>query len=150
MQGFLRLRGSPVQVRLATRLIAVVPAVLMLGIVGDDATASLLVATQVVLSLQLPFALVPLIRFTASRQMMGVHANARAVSVAAWMAAVLIVLCNAWRVAQTIGELRVPTLTGAFALVGTGGAVLLAYLALVPLRPSNDMRVEMLRDPIGR
>ena len=150
MQGFLRLRGSPVQVRLATRLIAVVPAVLMLGIVGDDATASLLVATQVVLSLQLPFALVPLIRFTASRQMMGVHANARAVSVAAWMAAVLIVLCNAWLVAQTIGELRVPTLTGAFALVGTGGAVLLAYLALVPLRPSNDMRVEMLRDPIGR
>jgi manganese transport protein len=150
MQGFLRLRGSPVQVRLATRAIAVFPAVLMLGIVGDDATASLLVATQVVLSLQLPFALVPLIRFTASRQMMGAHANARAINVAAWMAAGLIVLCNAWLVAQTIGELRVPTLTGAFTLVGIAGALLLGYLALAPLRPANDMRAELLRDPMSR
>ena len=71
MQGFLRLRGSPVMVRMITRGIAIFPAVLVLGTMGEDATVPLLVATQVVLSMQLPFALVPLIRFTASRSVMG-------------------------------------------------------------------------------
>ena len=103
MQGFLRLRGSPALVRLMTRGIAVFPAVVVLSVLGDDATVPLLVATQVVLSLQLPFALVPLIRFTATRDVMGAYANARAVTSMATVAAALIIACNAWLVMQTIG-----------------------------------------------
>jgi manganese transport protein len=110
----------------------------MLSIAGDDATALLLVATQVVLSLQLPFALVPLIRFTASRDMMGKHANARGISAAAWIAAMLIVGCNAWLVVQTLGERASGILMSAFAAAGIAGLGLLVYLAFAPLRKAHD------------
>src|SRR6476659_6241544 len=86
MQGFLRLRGSPVLVRMITRAIAIFPAVLVLGTMGEDATVPLLVATQVVLSMQLPFALVPLIRFTACRSVMGEYVNRRVVTAIAAVA----------------------------------------------------------------
>ena len=134
MQGFLQLRGSPVLVRLMTRGIAVFPAVIMLSLVGDDATASLLVGTQVVLSLQLPFALVPLIRFTASREMMGAYANSRTITAFASIAALLIIACNGWLVVQTIGANHGLMATACLALLGAGALAVLGYLALTPLR----------------
>ena len=140
MQGFLRIRGSPVFVRLMTRGIAVFPAAIMLSVVGDDATASLLVGTQVVLSLQLPFALVPLIRFTAARNVMGAYASSRKATVVASIAAGLIILCNGWLVMQTIGGNRgvVPMLC--LATLGIAALALLGYLALVPLRHGEAER----------
>ena len=128
------MRGSPVLVRLMTRGIAVFPAVIMLSLVGDDATASLLVGTQVVLSLQLPFALVPLIRFTASREMMGAYANSRTITAFASIAALLIIACNGWLVVQTIGANHGLMATACLALLGAGALALLGYLALTPLR----------------
>jgi manganese transport protein len=147
MQGFLRLRGSPMLVRLTTRAIAVFPAVILLSVVGDDATASLLVGTQVVLSLQLPFALVPLIRFTASRDVMGAYANSRTITAFASFAALLIVACNAWLVVETIGADRGPAVAGCLALLGAAALALLGYLALAPLRSEEARTGEWPRDP---
>jgi len=137
MQGFLQLRGSPMLVRLMTRGIAVFPAVIMLSVVGDDATASLLVGTQVVLSLQLPFALVPLIRFTASREVMGAYVNSRTITTIASIATVLVIACNGWLVVQAIGAHRDVAVTACVAMLGAGALAFLVYLALTPLRLSE-------------
>ena len=134
MQGFLRLRGSPLAVRFVTRAIAVFPAVALLAIEGDGATASLLVATQVVLSLQLPFALVPLIRFTASREVMGDYASVSWIRLLAWLGAALIVACGAWLVAQMLAQTLSPAIVPVVAIVAVAGVVLLVYLACAPLR----------------
>ena len=147
MQGFLRLRGSPVMVRMITRAIAIFPAVLVLGTMGEDATVPLLVATQVVLSMQLPFALVPLIRFTASRAVMGAYVNARTITGAAAIAAALVIACNAWLVVQTITDHLPPALMAMALVLGFAAAALLAYLAVTPLRAPDETFVEPLRDP---
>ena len=147
MQGFLRLRGSPVMVRMITRAIAIFPAVLVLGTMGEDATVPLLVATQVVLSMQLPFALVPLIRFTASRAVMGAYVNARTITGAAAIAAALVIACNAWLVVQTITDHVPPALMAVALAVGIAAVALLAYLAVTPLRAPDEAFVEPLRDP---
>jgi manganese transport protein len=134
MQGFLQLRWSPALVRLVTRGVAVFPAVVVLLLFGEDATVPLLLATQVVLSLQLPFALVPLIRFTASRRLMGDYANGRAIVALASVAALAVVACNGWFVIDMIaGAAGVPALA-CIAVVGLAACTLLGYLALAPLR----------------
>ena len=71
MEGFLDLRLPPWLRRLVTRLFAIVPAAAVTIIYGDSGTAKLLILSQVVLSLQLPFAIVPLLMFTATRKKMG-------------------------------------------------------------------------------
>jgi manganese transport protein len=147
MQGFLRLRGSPVMVRMITRGIAIFPAVLVLGTMGEDATVPLLVATQVVLSMQLPFALVPLIRFTASRAVMGAYVNARTITGAAAIAAALVIACNAWLVVQTVTDHLPPALMAMALVTGVAAVALLAYLAVTPLRAPDEAFVEPLRDP---
>jgi manganese transport protein len=75
MEGFLGLRLAPWLRRLFTRCVALVPAVLVIGIAGEEATGKLLVVTQVVLSLQLPFAVVPLVHITGQRATMGRFTN---------------------------------------------------------------------------
>jgi manganese transport protein len=147
MQGFLRLRGSPVMVRMITRAIAIFPAVLVLGTMGEDATVPLLVATQVVLSMQLPFALVPLVRFTASRAVMGAYVNARTITGAAAIAAALVIACNAWLVVQTVTDHLPPALMAMALVTGSAAVALLAYLAVTPLRAPDEAFVEPLRDP---
>jgi manganese transport protein len=135
MQGFLRMRGSPAAVRLVTRSVAIVPAVVTLALFGDDSTVELLVATQVVLSLQLPFALVPLIRFTSDPRIMGRYAISRPVVAIALLGAALVIACNAWLVYDVVSA----RLRGVAALIGGGVAIaalaLLAHLGFAPLRP---------------
>ena len=150
MQGFLRLRGSPVFVRTITRGIAIVPAVLVLAISGENATVSLLVATQVVLSLQLPFALVPLIRFTAARSVMGAYVNSRTVTAVAAVAATLIIACNGWLVVEAIGGELPPLVAGLAFALGLCALGFLTYLAVVPLRAPDDAFAEPLRDVMPR
>jgi manganese transport protein len=103
-----------------------------------------------VLSLQLPFALVPLIRFTSSRRVMGEYVNTRAVSVVAGVAAALVIACNGWLVMQTAGDHLPPSLMIFAMTIGLGAAGLLAYLALVPLRAPDDSFDEPLRDVLPR
>jgi manganese transport protein len=94
MEGYLNLRIAPWLRRLLTRLIAIVPAYVVILIYGEGQTGELLVFSQVVLSLQLGFAVIPLIHFTSDKEKMGIFANKPLVKVAAWTAALIIVSLN--------------------------------------------------------
>ena len=94
MEGFLRIRLRPWLRRLITRLIAIVPAVIVSAIYGEHGTARLLVFSQVVLSLQLPFAVVPLVAFTSDRRKMGQFVNPGWITWAAWVTAAVIITLN--------------------------------------------------------
>ncbi len=94
MEGFVHLRLSPALRRLVTRLIAIVPAIAVTLVSGEGATGRMLVFSQVVLSFALPFAIVPLVAFTASRKRMGELAAPRATSIAAALVAAGIILLN--------------------------------------------------------
>ena len=96
MEGFLDVRLRPWLRRLITRGIAIVPAVIVTAIYGEHGTASLLVLSQVVLSLQLSFAVVPLVQFTSSRAKMGELVNKPWLIALAWFATVLIIALNGW------------------------------------------------------
>lgn len=95
MEGFLSLRLKPWMRRLITRLLAIVPAALVIGIAGERQATTLLILSQVILSFQLPFALVPLVQFTSDRRRMGEFANSRGVTALAWLTAVVIIALNA-------------------------------------------------------
>jgi manganese transport protein len=94
MEGFLNLRLRPWLRRLITRLLAIVPAVVCTLIYGESGTAKLLVLSQVILSLQLPFAVVPLVLFTNDRAKMGRFANPRWLQLLAWLVTAVIVVLN--------------------------------------------------------
>src|SRR3989442_2611123 len=94
MEGFLNFRITPWLRRLITRLIAIVPAVFIIGIFGEGKTTELLVASQVVLSMQLGFAVWPLLRFTGEKAKMGEFANRLWVKILGWTAAGVIIVLN--------------------------------------------------------
>jgi manganese transport protein len=94
MEGFLNFRITPWVRRLLTRLIAIIPAVLVIGIFGEGKTTQLLVASQVVLSMQLGFAVWPLLRFTGERAKMGEFANGLIVKILGWTTAIIIISLN--------------------------------------------------------
>jgi manganese transport protein len=102
MEGYLNLRISPWIRRLVTRLIAVVPAVLTLFYFGDEKLGELLIFSQVILSLQLGFAVIPLIHFTSHSGLMGKFANPGWVKILAWLSAIIIVGLNIKLVGQEI------------------------------------------------
>jgi manganese transport protein len=94
MEGYLNLRIAPWLRRLITRLIAIIPAYIVILIYGEKETGALLVFSQVILSLQLGFAVIPLIHFTSDREKMGVFVNKLWVKIAAWSIAAIIVSLN--------------------------------------------------------
>lgn len=94
MEGFVQLRISPVLRRIITRLLAVIPAFIVTWLYGSSGTGDLLLWSQVVLSLQLPFAVIPLVKFTSDRRKMGSFANGKLVQSVAWLATGLIVVLN--------------------------------------------------------
>lgn len=96
MEGFLNLRIRPWLRRLITRLIAVVPAAVVAILYGESGTAKLLVLSQVILSMQLSFAVFPLVRFTSDRTKMGEFVNPRWLKVLAYLIAFLIAGLNVW------------------------------------------------------
>ncbi|MBA3971545.1 MAG: Nramp family divalent metal transporter [Bacteroidetes bacterium] len=104
MEGYLNLRIQPWLRRLITRLIAIVPAFLVIYFLGEDATGELLILSQVILSLQLGFAIIPLIHLTSDKKQMGEFANKLWVKICAWLIAGIIVILNARLVIQTITE----------------------------------------------
>jgi manganese transport protein len=94
MEGFLQLRMPPWARRLVTRGIAIVPVVFVTALYGESGTAKLLVLSQVILSMQLPFAIVPLIRFVTDRGQMGEFAISRKTACIAWVVAAVIIVLN--------------------------------------------------------
>nr|WP_311528389.1 divalent metal cation transporter [uncultured Ralstonia sp.] len=102
MEGFLDLRIPCWQRRLITRALALIPAFIGVAMLGDHAIGKLLVISQVVLGLQLPFAMFPLIRMTGDRTLMGVFVNHRLMSLLAWGLFVFISVANIWLVWQVL------------------------------------------------
>jgi manganese transport protein len=94
MEGFLHFTMAPWLRRLVTRMLAVIPAAIVAALWGAHGTAKLLVLSQVLLSLQLPFAVIPLVQFTSSKAKMGEFANRPWLVALAWSAAALIVILN--------------------------------------------------------
>jgi manganese transport protein len=150
MEGYLDLKIAPWLRRLVTRTIALAPAVLTITLVGEDRMQHLLVLSQVVLSLQLAFAVIPLIHFTSDRKNMGAFATPRWVQVLAWLTAAIIVGLNAkylvekiqeaiaWASGHSLGPMGLGPLVavGLYGLAA-GMAALLAWVVVKPwIRPS--------------
>ncbi len=102
MEGFLHFRMRPWLRRLLTRLVAIVPALLSIILLGEGSTTNLLVFSQVILSLQLPFAVIPLVMFTSNRRLMGEFVNPFWLKAVAWLVASIIVGLNSWLLLQII------------------------------------------------
>ena len=96
MEGFMHWRIRPWLRRLITRTLAIIPAVLIIGIRGDSSVNDLLTLSQVVLALQLPLAMFPLLHFTSSRKRMGIWKNGWFLTVAGWGSALLITGMDIW------------------------------------------------------
>ena len=102
MEGFLNVRLRPWLRRLITRAIAIVPAAFVAIFYGEKGTAQLLILSQVILSLQLSFAVFPLVAFTSDRTKMGSFVNATWLKVIAWTTAFVIAGLNAWLLVQSV------------------------------------------------
>ncbi len=102
MEGFLNLRLPAWLRRIVTRLIAIVPAVVVASLYGESGTARLLIGSQVVLSLQLPFAVYPLVRFTGDRAKMGMFANGPLLAGSAWIICGAVIVLNSVLLYQVV------------------------------------------------
>ncbi|HEY1902902.1 MAG TPA: Nramp family divalent metal transporter [Terracidiphilus sp.] len=96
MEGFIHIRLQPWLRRLITRSIAIIPTIIVVWFTGERGTEKLLLLSQVILSLQLSFAVIPLVIFTGSREKMGEFVNGRWLQALAWIVAALIAGLNAW------------------------------------------------------
>ncbi|MBK5277372.1 MAG: Nramp family divalent metal transporter [Bacteroidia bacterium] len=139
MEGYLNLRIAPWLRRLITRLIAIIPAYIVILIYGETKTGELLVFSQVVLSLQLGFAVIPLIHFTSDKIKMGAYAIKLWMKIAAWAVAFIIVSLNIKLVYQevslwmnTAGD-SVWIIWSTVVPVCIGAGVLLLYITIKPL-----------------
>ena len=104
MEGFLNIRLKPWLRRLITRLIAVIPALIVTILYGEKGTTDLLVLSQVILSMQLSFAVVPLVMFTSSKLKMGEFVNKPWLKISAWVISGIIIILNLYLLYQTFFE----------------------------------------------
>jgi len=102
MEGFMRWRIQPWVRRLITRTLAILPAVLIIGLRGDSSVTDLLILSQVVLALQLPFAMFPLLQFTTSRRRMGEWRNGWFLLIAGWASAILITAIDVYGLPESL------------------------------------------------
>jgi manganese transport protein len=146
MEGFVKIRLRPYLRRLITRVIALLPAVVVIYISGDKGTYKLLILSQVILSLQLPFAIVPLVHFTSDKLKMGSFANKWWVKGIAWITSVIIIVLNGKLVYDQLAEwikgnapmiLTILTIGFAAAI-----SIFLAYMIILPLMRGQRAWVE--------
>jgi manganese transport protein len=98
----MRWRIQPWVRRLITRTLAILPAVVIIGLRGEGSVTDLLVLSQVVLALQLPFAMFPLLHFTSSRRIMGFWRNGRVLLIAGWASAIVITAMDVWGLPESL------------------------------------------------
>jgi manganese transport protein len=141
MEGFLNFRMRPWLRRLITRTMAIIPAAFTVYLAGEHGTYQLLILSQVILSMQLPFAVIPLIHFTSSRERMGAFANRTWLRILSWATAALILVLNVWLMTTSVrdwvngaGRWRGWVEFG-LGLVITGLVILLAWVILQPVLP---------------
>ncbi|MBP9187672.1 MAG: Nramp family divalent metal transporter, partial [Bacteroidia bacterium] len=139
MEGYLNLRISPWLRRIITRSIAIIPAVFVILYFGEEKIGELLILSQVVLSLQLGFAVIPLIHFNSSKKIMGDFAISTLVKILAWVAASLIVVLNIKLIIEELNSFFNTPIGGLFLVKFIVFAVvayalfLLVYITLEPL-----------------
>lgn len=121
MEGFVKLKMAPWLRRLITRLLAIVPAIVLIAWKGEHETTNLLVLSQVVLSMQLPFAIFPLLAFTSDKERMGLFANPLWLKITGYAVCVLITGLNVKLLWDTLGPVW----------VAGGGAAIAAFSAWV-------------------
>jgi len=112
MEGFLNIRLRPWVRRMLTRMIAIVPAVIVASMYGEKGTGDLLILSQVVLSIQLSFAVVPLVLFTCDKKKMGIFVNSIWLAMLSWAATAIIVILNVYLLWDTVKDWIAPAATG--------------------------------------
>ena len=160
MEGFVHLRVRPWARRLLTRLLAIVPAMIAIAVGGNEALwgteavdqrlLSLLILSQVVLSFQLPFAILPLVQFTSDPRQMGVFANRSWVKVLAWICALIVIGFNAvylWLQMDKWAE-GVENPLWIYGSVGSVGLLLAGFLGWIAVYPLWAGRRETRLEPI--
>jgi len=148
MEGYLRLRINPLVRRLLTRLLAIVPAIIVIYIFGEHEVDNLLILSQVILSMQLGFAIIPLIHFVSDRKTMGEFTITPVVKVAAWLIAAILIYLNI----RMVGNEAATFFTSSDSMIwktviiagGLGFLVLLMYTIIYPLffkRPQASIQM---------
>jgi len=138
MEGYLNLRIQPWLRRLVTRLIAIIPAFITIYLLGEGATGQLLILSQVILSLQLGFAIIPLIHLTSDKKKMGPFVNKMGIKICAWLVAAIIISLNIKLIIETVTG-WVQTSESPIVLYCTvipliiGAGILLLYITIAPL-----------------
>jgi manganese transport protein len=153
MEGYLRLRIAPWLRRIITRLLAVIPALLVITFMGESETGNMLILSQVILSMQLGFAIIPLLHYVSSKARMGEFAIGFWTKVAGWVSAAIIVLLNIRLVIQQIGAWT--TALGSYAWIiqfivvpfFVFAGCMLVYITLMPLL--NIIREKSILAPHG-
>jgi len=145
MEGFVKIRLRPYLRRLITRSIALLPAVVVISVSGDQGTYKLLILSQVILSLQLPFAVVPLVHFTSDKLKMGSFASKPWVKLLAWLTAAVIIVLNGKLVHDQIMEWIEGGMPMSVSLLAVGAALaislFLVYIVVLPfLRGEKSWR----------
>jgi manganese transport protein len=151
MEGYLRLRINPIIRRLITRLLAIIPAIIVIGAFGESRVDGLLIFSQVILSLQLGFAVIPLIHFVSDKKTMGIFAIKPVIKFSAWLVASILVYLN---VRLVTGEARSffttsDNIIGKICIVLTAllfGALLL-YTIIFPLLGKRKKSVSIQMHP---
>jgi manganese transport protein len=150
MEGYLNLRIAPWLRRIITRLLAVIPAILVVTLLGEDATGNMLVLSQVILSMQLGFAIIPLLHFVSDKRRMGEFAIGFWAKLGGWSSAVIIISLNIWLVVQQVSAWKESAdghfwlLYGLVYPVLSLAAIMLAYITIQPLlvrRPEAHMKM---------
>jgi manganese transport protein len=143
MEGYLRLRINPWMRRLLTRLLAIIPAILVIAIAGEHEVDGLLILSQVILSMQLGFAIIPLIHFVSDKKTMGEFAIKPYVQFAAWVVTAILVYLNMRMVLNEAGD--VFNHSGNIAwkiLIIAGGAAFIGLLIYIIFHPLISKRTK--------
>ena len=145
MEGYLSLRINPLLRRLITRMVAIIPALIVIIIYGEENVDALLILSQVILSLQLGFAIIPLIHFVSDKKTMGKFAINILQKIAAWLIAAVLVFLNLKMLVNEIGEVFTDGALWQQALVGLGALICLALLVYIIINPF----VTKIKEPVS-
>jgi manganese transport protein len=153
MEGYLHLRIAPWLRRLLTRLLAVIPALLVVNLMGESATGDMLVLSQVILSMQLGFAIIPLLHYVSDKRRMGAFSIGFWAKLGGWASTLVIVGLNVWLVVQQVGDWLAEAGPGTWAIqflvipLLLFAAGMLAYITFQPL--VSRRRASKTRVPHG-
>jgi manganese transport protein len=151
MEGYLRLRINPIMRRLITRLLAIIPAIIVIASFGEDKVDGLLIFSQVILSLQLGFAVIPLIHFVSDKKTMGIFAIKPVIQFLAWVVASVLVYLNLKMLIDEALDFFTTSDSNIWKIIivlsGLIFLILLLYSIIFPLLPKHKKAVSIQMHP---